>query len=65
MAYRVFPNRETKPEDETPRSFGRRSGFVEPAVHRLTAGRVVKALALGLGIGTLAALIAPGFWLVV
>jgi len=60
MEYRVFRNPEPKPEDDgRPRPFGRRQGFVDAATERLTPGRLIKALLLGLGLGALGLLLAP------
>lgn len=59
MEFRVFRNPEPKPVDDGPKTFGRRQGFIEAARERMTAGRLVKALLLGLGLGLLGLMFAP------
>lgn len=60
MEYRVFRNPEPRTMDDgRSKPFGRRQGLAEAVADRLTAGRLIKALLFGLGIGALGLLLAP------
>ncbi|MFC3691633.1 hypothetical protein [Chenggangzhangella methanolivorans] len=61
MEYRVFQNRGRKTnDDDRPKTFGRRAVYTPtPAEDEVSAAQLLKALALGLGIGALAAFFAP------
>lgn len=60
MEFRTFRKPEPQPlDDGRPKTFGKRQGFVEATVERLSTSKMLKALALGLGVGVLAALFGP------
>ena len=60
MEFRTFRKPEPKPEnDGRTKTFGKRQGFMEATVERLSTSKMLKALALGLGVGALAALFGP------
>lgn len=60
MEFRTFRKPDQSPQDDgRPKTFGKRQSFVETTVERLSTSKMLKALALGLGVGALAALFGP------